>query len=45
MRTFCMHDCDFIRNSHQEETMKYGIAWLLGVPPVLIVGWMLVNAC
>jgi len=25
--------------------MKYGIAWLLGVPPVLIIGWFLLNRC
>jgi hypothetical protein len=25
--------------------MKYGIAWLLGVPPILIAGWFLLNHC
>lgn len=25
--------------------MKYGLAWLVGVPPVLIVGWFLLNRC
>jgi len=25
--------------------MKYGIAWLVGVPPVLILGWLLLNNC
>ncbi|HVH45412.1 MAG TPA: hypothetical protein VM925_23825 [Labilithrix sp.] len=29
----------------QEIFMKYGLAWLLGVPPVLIVGWFLLNHC
>ena len=26
-------------------SMKYGLAWLLGVPPVLIAGWFLLNHC
>jgi hypothetical protein len=25
--------------------MKYGLAWLIGVPPVLIAGWFLLNHC
>jgi hypothetical protein len=25
--------------------MKYGIAWLIGIPPVLIVAWFLFNHC
>jgi len=25
--------------------MKYGLAWLLGVPPVIIAGWFLLNHC
>jgi hypothetical protein len=25
--------------------MKYGLAWLLGIPPVLIVVWFLMNRC
>jgi hypothetical protein len=27
----------------KEIAMKYGIAWLLGVPGVLIVGWFIFN--
>lgn len=31
---------------HEEgQLMKYGLAWLLGVPPVLIAGWFLLNHC
>lgn len=25
--------------------MKYGIAWLVGIPPVLIAIWFLANHC
>jgi len=25
--------------------MKYGIAWLIGIPPVLIVGWFVLSHC
>ena len=28
-----------------EEAMKYGVAWLLGVPGILILAWFLVNNC
>lgn len=28
-----------------EEVMKYGLAWLIGVPPVLIAAWFLLNHC
>jgi hypothetical protein len=26
-------------------TMKYGVAWLIGIPPVLIAAWFLFNHC
>jgi len=26
-----------------EDAMKYGVAWLLGVPGILILAWFLVN--
>jgi hypothetical protein len=26
-----------------EDVMKYGVAWLLGVPGILILAWFLVN--
>lgn len=29
----------------EKQVMKYGLAWLLGVPPVLIAGWFLLNHC
>ena len=29
----------------KEIVMKYGVAWLLGIPPVLIAGWFLLNHC
>jgi len=25
--------------------MKYGLAWLIGVPPVIIAAWFLLNHC
>ena len=25
--------------------MKYGLAWLIGIPPVLIAAWFLFNHC
>jgi hypothetical protein len=28
-----------------EEIVKYGIAWLIGIPPLLILAWFLVNNC
>lgn len=31
--------------SEGESVMKYGLAWLLGIPPVLIAGWFLLNHC
>jgi hypothetical protein len=27
------------------EKMKYGIAWLIGIPPILILAWFLFNNC
>jgi hypothetical protein len=27
------------------DSMKYGLAWLVGVPPVLIAAWFLFNHC
>jgi hypothetical protein len=30
----------------QENTnMKYGLAWLIGIPPVIIAAWFLLNHC
>jgi hypothetical protein len=39
-----------VRLLHQESvesrwTMKYGIAWLLGVPGVVILGWLVLTHC
>jgi hypothetical protein len=34
-----------VRGSAEEAFMKYGVAWLIGVPPILIVGWFLLNHC
>jgi hypothetical protein len=31
--------------SIRRRIMKYGIAWLIGVPPVLILMWFLLNRC
>lgn len=33
------------RSTAKESIMKYGVAWLLGVPPILIAGWFLLNHC
>ncbi len=33
------------RASFLEVRVKYGIAWLIGVPPVLIAAWFLLNHC
>jgi hypothetical protein len=30
---------------NEEIVMKYGLAWLLGVPPILIVGWFVLKHC
>jgi hypothetical protein len=29
----------------KEIAMKYGIAWLLGVPTVIVVGWFVLAHC
>jgi hypothetical protein len=37
--------CVRTSNTETRLIMKYGIAWLIGIPPVLIVGWFLLNHC
>jgi hypothetical protein len=29
----------------KEIPMKYGIAWLLGVPGIVILGWLVLTHC
>jgi hypothetical protein len=33
------------RSPTKESIMKYGVAWLLGVPTIVIAGWFLLNHC
>jgi len=29
----------------RRQIMKYGVAWLLGIPPVIILAWFALNHC